>query len=220
MFRRMATVIVASLLVMLPAAPSAQAFDPTPKEQSAALQVADLPAGAEIEEVDFASGGTPDACLETAMGADPSGAKAKRSIVSYAQAPGWSWDSGVYVYSSSSSAAASFEQLRAAAVRKCRPIVHFTEQEEGHDLNGIRGEVATVLKAKSGMPRFVVDGYVTGRTSAPDGDPLDRYTYTVYYRAGKTVVELSASTYLPMTTQEMEATRDLALDLAKRAAGI
>lgn len=223
MWRRIPALIVASLLVLLPGAPAAMADGATAAEKAAVLQAGDLAAGSQatLSAIDFSTAGdSPSACGLTSRTRPALGTPSARAVFRYAEARPWAWESAVYVYPSETRAQASFARLKTAAESRCRPIGHSAEMEEGYTTAMLMGEVVVGLKAKAGMPRFAIDTFLVGRSDGADVDPLDRYGYTVFYRAGRTVVRLSATSYLPLTPKDPEMIRDTALLLAQRAATI
>jgi hypothetical protein len=223
MLRRIPTLLAIMSLLLWPLAPALAAEGPTPAEQAAVLQPADLPGGPELTMGSFAfksGGGTPTIYLESTDNEAARGTRSQRAVVQRAASDVRSWESSTYIYSAASSAATSYARLKDSVARLSRPLVHSADDEEGYVTSVILGDVPVFLKAKAGMPRFAVDSFVVGRSDGPDVDPLDRYSYVVVYRAGRAVVQVGVQSARPLTPDQMEAIRDATLEVAKRAAAI
>jgi hypothetical protein len=223
MLRRIPTLLAIMSLLLWPAVPALAAEGPTPAEQAAVLQPADLPGGPELTMGSFAfkaGGGTPTIYLESTDDEAARGTRSQRAVVQRATSDVGAWTSSAFIYPSAASASTSYARVKASAARLSRPLVHRAEDEEGYVTSIILGDVPVFLKDKAGMPRFAVDSFVVGRSDGPDVDSLDRYGYTVVYRAGRTVVQLDVASARPLTPDQLEEIRDATLAVAKRAAVI
>lgn len=223
MLRRTPALLAAVSLLLWPLAPALAAEGPTPAEQAAVLQPVDVSDGTVLSmgSLTFKAGGeTPTIYLESSDDTAARGTRSQRALVQRATSDVRSWESSTYIYPAASSAATSYARLRDSVARLSRPLVHAADDEEGYVTSVILGDVPVFLKAKAGMPRFAVDSFVVGRSDGPDVDPLDRYGYTVVYRAGRTVVQMEVATFRPLTPDQMEAIRDATLAVATRAAAI
>lgn len=226
---RFPIVLLACAAFAVGGVPPAHADDATAAERAAVLQVTDLDGFPGVSMGSFsveAGGDTPGVCGETTDGVYAKGSRSQRAVSQRAvsQRPvvtaSWEWDSDVYVYASRAAASTSYAKLKSAASRLCRPLLHGEDDDEGFTTSVILGDVPGLLKDKAGMPRFTVDSFVIGRSLGPEGDQWDRYTYTVIYQAGRTILEVEVQTRLPLTRADMEQVRDTALVVARRAAQV
>ena len=219
---RVLTLAVALALLVCPVGPALADEGATPAERAAVLQVGDL-SQTEVTLGSFTvkeRGGTPTIYLESTGDLRASGTRSLRAVVQRASSELRSWESATFIYATAPAAAASYSRLKSAALRLSRPLVHEHELDEGYLTSIIIGDVPVPLKDKGGMPRFAVDSFVVGRSFGPDAEMMDRYTYVVAYRAGKTVVQVTVLSALPMTTDDLEEIRDATLAVAQRARAI